>query len=45
MTGCTSISFAYCLIMVLIVNMVDSMGSLEVGKKADLIVLDVMKPH
>jgi len=27
------------------VNMADSLGSLEVGKKADLIVLDVMKPH
>jgi 5-methylthioadenosine/S-adenosylhomocysteine deaminase len=27
------------------VGMADSLGSLEVGKKADLIVLDVMKPH
>ena len=25
--------------------MADSLGSLEVGRKADLIVLDVMKPH
>ena len=27
------------------VNMGESLGSLEVGKKADLLVLDVMKPH
>ncbi len=27
------------------VNMADSLGSLEVGQKADLLVLDVMKPH
>ncbi len=27
------------------VNQVSSLGSLEVGKKADLIVLDMMKPH
>jgi cytosine/adenosine deaminase-related metal-dependent hydrolase len=27
------------------VNQADSLGTLEVGKKADLIVLDTMKPH
>ncbi len=27
------------------VNQADSIGSLEVGKKADILVLDMMKPH
>lgn len=27
------------------INMADSVGALEVGRKADLLVLDVMKPH